>query len=346
MRTDIRSKTVSNAIAREIKTVAERCGIGPAEFSRLTGIQAHELAETGARIAGGKHLKMLRLMDRLAYVPQLDSDSLQDLFPFFPDFAALAACSRNGRDALNNYISYRYAIGELDFVSLRHAPDRIEIDYINEGEGEPPRSAASALGNFLIVAKIIRHYLPRAGHRIQIDLQGRLATPPHVIESRIDAQVRFQQMHNRLLCISADLDAPYASFNQMLNRYVHGKLEAERRRSMLRETFSAQAESAILGLLRCSAPEAGTDDMLAMLCQQFHISRWTVLRRLKHENSSFESLLSRVRSIETRRLLEETQLSIGEISDRIGFASPSSLSRFFKAQWGVSPTQHRAKLRG
>ena len=42
-----------------------------------------------------------------------------------------------------------------------------------------------------------------------------------------------------------------------------------------------------------------------------------------------------------RRLLSETELSVAQISERMGFSDPSGLTRFFVNHAGVSPTEYR-----
>jgi AraC family transcriptional regulator len=56
-----------------------------------------------------------------------------------------------------------------------------------------------------------------------------------------------------------------------------------------------------------------------------------------------------VRSLRTQRvreLLGSTRLSIAEIASRVGYATPQALTRMFRAETGMTPTEFRASLRG
>lgn len=44
---------------------------------------------------------------------------------------------------------------------------------------------------------------------------------------------------------------------------------------------------------------------------------------------------------EASRLLEDASLSLGEVSEQLGFNSQSSFTRFFRHEAGVPPPRHR-----
>ena len=50
------------------------------------------------------------------------------------------------------------------------------------------------------------------------------------------------------------------------------------------------------------------------------------------------------RLAESRKLLQMTDLSIGEVAYRTGFSTPAHFSRSFREDSGYSPTQWRRKL--
>jgi AraC-like DNA-binding protein len=215
------------------------------------------------------------------------------------------------------------------------------LDYINEAG--MARSGASALGNFNIVICILRHLLAGLPAEISIDLQGELTAPRSAVEARFGVRVRYHQPQNRLLCVSPALDALNRQHNPLAQRYLQDSVARERRQLASQRSFLQQVEWQLKARM-CSAPLSGDCEYaLAEVCQHFAISRWTLLRRLKEEGDTFQSVWARVRGEEAQRLLAETGYSIGEISDRLGFVSQSSLSRFFRAQWGLSPLQFRAR---
>ena len=73
----------------------------------------------------------------------------------------------------------------------------------------------------------------------------------------------------------------------------------------------------------------------------------TQLRRnfQKWFGSSPREYLNRLRLEDARQLLENSDLSVTEIADRIGFLSPPHFNRLFKQVYGLPPAQYRALSR-
>jgi AraC-like DNA-binding protein len=107
--------------------------------------------------------------------------------------------------------------------------------------------------------------------------------------------------------------------------------------AMKDRTESAQesCRQIILALLpggACSAHE---------VARLLHIDRRTLHRQLDAEGLSFSSLLDEVRSDLVKRHLRESDLPLGEVAERLGFARLSSFSHWFRNLFGCSASQWR-----
>jgi len=58
-------------------------------------------------------------------------------------------------------------------------------------------------------------------------------------------------------------------------------------------------------------------------------------------NCNFKTYLNRIRINESKRLLTETELTIGEIAYKVGFNTQSHFNRVFKKEISLSPTEYR-----
>lgn len=58
---------------------------------------------------------------------------------------------------------------------------------------------------------------------------------------------------------------------------------------------------------------------------------------------NFKSYINRLRIYESKRLLLETELNIGEIAFKVGFNNQSHFNRVFKSELQISPTEYRDK---
>ena len=80
------------------------------------------------------------------------------------------------------------------------------------------------------------------------------------------------------------------------------------------------------------------------LCARFHVNKSTLCRRFKASVglTVFQYILdSRLRRC--RSDLAFTELSIGEIAEKYGFADTTHFSKAFKAQFGLAPMAFRQR---
>jgi two-component system response regulator YesN len=64
----------------------------------------------------------------------------------------------------------------------------------------------------------------------------------------------------------------------------------------------------------------------------------------KEENLSIRQVLSSIRMREAKKLLIETELSIGDVSRLTGFEYPQYFSKKFKDEVGVTPKKYLEKM--
>ena len=60
---------------------------------------------------------------------------------------------------------------------------------------------------------------------------------------------------------------------------------------------------------------------------------------------NFKTYINRLRLNESKRLLQNKDLNIGEIAFKVGFNNQSHFNRVFKSEFQVSPTEYRDKIR-
>ena len=60
---------------------------------------------------------------------------------------------------------------------------------------------------------------------------------------------------------------------------------------------------------------------------------------------NFKTYINRLRINESKRLLQNRELNIGEIAFKVGFNNQSHFNRVFKSEFQISPTEYRDKIR-
>jgi AraC-like DNA-binding protein len=90
----------------------------------------------------------------------------------------------------------------------------------------------------------------------------------------------------------------------------------------------------------------GTDGVsISNVATRLGTREHTLRRRLRAEGVSFRDLLIKQRVLMAMRLLEDTSLSVLEISERVQYADPAAFARAFKARTGKSPSAYRKQVR-
>lgn len=83
---------------------------------------------------------------------------------------------------------------------------------------------------------------------------------------------------------------------------------------------------------------------LDRIAERFHLTRQSLIHRLKAEGVAFKSLLEKVRFERAKHLLKQTRLTNSEIAVALGFSELSAFSRAFKRWSGLSPKAFREQL--
>ncbi len=106
---------------------------------------------------------------------------------------------------------------------------------------------------------------------------------------------------------------------------------------------SSHYRERVLGLIRQRLWQESVDSttLLAGVCDSLRQTRWTLNRHLREEGCH-SALLEQVRREEACRLLQDPALQLQEVGGRLGFASQSSFSRFFKEAFAL-PSEYRSR---
>lgn len=151
----------------------------------------------------------------------------------------------------------------------------------------------------------------------------------------------FDQGFNGLVCLQADLLAPRAPGAGGAGgaaRFARDHLEAAL--GSRSDGMQAACTELIVALLpggRCTAQQ---------VARHLGVDRRTLHRHLSAERQTFSALLNQVRTELVRRHLLESRQSLGEVAGLLGFATPSSFSHWFRANFSASVSQWRRQQAG
>jgi len=80
------------------------------------------------------------------------------------------------------------------------------------------------------------------------------------------------------------------------------------------------------------------------LASAFGLSVRTLIRKLRDDNTSYQTLLDEVRKERASWLLGNAKVSIDTLASEMGYSDTSNLSRVFRKWYGCTPTEFRRKL--
>lgn len=126
-----------------------------------------------------------------------------------------------------------------------------------------------------------------------------------------------------------------ASHNQAVQQiamdYLSRQLELSDR------SMADRVRSLLLPLL--ATVQANRNDIARML----NLHPRTLQRRLADEGTSFQAIKDSIRQELAKKYMLETDMSLTQLSDLLGFPEQSALSRAFRTWFGISPTTFRAR---
>ena len=152
--------------------------------------------------------------------------------------------------------------------------------------------------------------------------------------------VRFEQAFSGVLLDNAVLDAPLPQANARAQR-LHGRDAAARLAALSRGSALARELRAWLA----GELQAGQLPTRAHAAQMLLISERTLARRMQAEGLHFSALLDEVRQGIALAAVADTDRSLAEIGQALGYAEASVFWRAFRRWTGVTPAQWRGRAR-
>ena len=108
------------------------------------------------------------------------------------------------------------------------------------------------------------------------------------------------------------------------------------------EEQDAQEERTITGIIRYLHEHLDKEISLNILADEFHLSSQYISQLFKSEiGVNFLAYLTSIRMERAKKLLLATSLSIGEISEKCGYADYRVFTKAFKKEEGSTPSQYR-----
>lgn len=310
-------------------------GINANELLRLSQLPGDLFSRKNPSLTTEEYFRLWNSIDQLMDDPSFPLRLGEIMSPesFSPLFFA-ALCSPNLNVAMTRVSHYKRLVGPMTIhVEEEVETTTVSLDYLNT---DKPFPATLIAAEFVFLVHLVR-----------------LATREQIKPLSVSAKLLFTNKKdyaayfgvtptigekNQLQFSAIDANRPFLTENKEMWRFFEPELSKRLTEIEADATFSSRVRSSLLELLPsglCSA-----DDVAKKLA----VSKRTLQRLLKNENTTFQQELNQTRESLARHYLANSTFTGAQISFLLGFDDPNSFFRAFRSWTGATPESVRAEM--
>lgn len=162
--------------------------------------------------------------------------------------------------------------------------------------------------------------------------------PPWIARLPVDTPggiIRFDQPAHRLVFPASQLDVPLRTADPIALQLARAQCERE---------LAALVDAGFPGRVRAALGRPGPGfPALGEVARQLGVSTRTLKRKLSGHGTSFSAILDDVRRHRALLLLDNRELSVGEVATRLGYTEVPNFTRAFKRWTGKTPAAYRGR---
>jgi len=321
--------------------VARFVGLDPYKLLRRFRISPAMLADPDATLPANAVADLLEYCARESGCQSFgllmaESRSLATLGPL----SLLLAHQGTARDVLEAIVEYQGVMNEV-----------ISLDIEETGQSEADGLAiirAGFIGGYdgrqsieLLMAVMCRTVSEVVSGRWHPDLAYFRHSAPDDLGHHLrvfQCPLVFEAEFNGLVCSQAALDAPNPAAESIMARHARRYLDM-----LVPEPADGSVSERARRSLYLLLPAGRAT--LEQLAANLGLAPRSLQRQLARAPRTFATLLNEVRRELALRYLASPAHSVGSVAQMTGYATPSSFSRWFATEFGMSPAQWRAEER-
>lgn len=150
--------------------------------------------------------------------------------------------------------------------------------------------------------------------------------------------VQFHQELNALILAPGALDTPLLNSNATLHQSLRRTCDELLAQVAMADSYRNKVLKVLGTMLHGKTPSI--EEVALQLC----IPPWTLRRKLKEEETAFQTLVDEMRRDVALSYMKNTGLTFGEIAYLLGFSTPGAFQRAFKRWSGTTPGEYRKSL--
>jgi len=315
--------------------VGEQYGIPRTELFRAAGLEANDARAPRGFVSRATVESLIRALHQRTGDPALGlrlARSFDIRALGFWGYALLSCLTIRQRLHLQLHY-YKYFHPEAEF-SFRVVGDRAIVDAIPH---DVAPDILAIMMDFLVTISAIQFGKHTGSAKPEIELWLMHPEAPHHAELRalVTGPVIFDAPHYRSQAAARELDRRLAGDPYLLEL---ARAQLESQLASVKAVFTG-------GLLeevrQRVAVRLAKDASLERIAGDLRVSVRTLRRRLTSAGASFQDLLEETRRSRAIQYLVETDESVEQIAERLGYSDPANFRRAFRRWTGVAPGAFR-----
>ncbi len=350
------NRTVSSRLVGRMVEHVKELGLTWDEITKRTGIYPEEIADSSRRVEAHKHYKLVMLLKESGntldwFVENNDfkielfinrQNIIDTIVQDCPILILLTLNAPNLRKSMELYIKYRGLVGNVDKFSLQANENSLSFTFFHE---YPEHTCQFVpMINFSFLIAIAEHYLDAEDARrvrYTVKTKSEKLNSMALVYAHWGCYVEWEQDVDSIVIENCNIDRPFPQFNPYVYDILSKKIEEEYQAIFSVTSISHLVEDTILEIIHNQSIGFKSSLVLERICSRMCISKTTLSRRLKEENTTYKEIEKRVKLEESVNLLKNTSMSIGNISYHLGFSCQAAFNRFFNDQMDISPYKFR-----
>jgi AraC-like DNA-binding protein len=238
------------------------------------------------------------------------------------------------RLALDAFVRYGRRLNEALFLTIEEAGDVVVLreELIAGTSGSVRQSTELAIG---VAYRMLRAFLGTDWRPRRVCFAHHAPVDRTVHERVFGRNVEFGHDFNGIICARSDLERPNPDADPELAKLARKMLGAVPEAAERDMTYRVrELVLSLLGTGQCTIERAA---------QHLGVDRRTIHRQLAREGQTFSAIIDAVRRELAERHLKERRRSLAEVSALLGFSAPSGFSRWYRRQFGDTPSEWRAR---
>lgn len=327
------SELVNIWIINKIADVIEAEGFDAKELLAQLNLSREEIARSGAFVSLECYISCIEKVVSMTNVPYfglVDSKYFRLLDPGLLSYTMLY--SRDLVQALDSLIRYWSLDGP--FSGKIYLADSLVFELYDLSQDSDVANRYFAENLLACITDILRYNNPskKVLSRVCFKFDG--SEYLSMYEAIFQCPVGFNQQKNQLVFHPSAMKEIQLNYNPEL--YLVVKKQCEQKLSLL-NVENDIVNSIYKILFSCKNYSPTIDEVAAM----FNTSTATLKRRLAEKETSYKAIVSNYRITQASRLLSDTDISISDIAELIGYANANNFSRAFTKNRFCSPTEYR-----